>query len=74
MSEKAHLKQFLSAIREAKIAWTANAHVQSYTTEIQGVTYRSFRDLEKAERNAMNRLSRLDRGSMFGKVGFARAK
>lgn len=71
-TRKATLEARLTLVQTAISNALANGHVQSYTTEIQGVTYRSLDALYALEKQTLNELRRLERGTRFGRVGFAR--
>ena len=49
-----------------------NGHVASYSTEIQGVTYRGLAELYTARDKTINEIASRNRGSRFGGIGFGR--
>ncbi len=69
---KAVLEARLILIQNAITNALTNGHASSYSTEIQGVSYRSLKELQKAEQAIRNELTRLNRGTRFGGIGFKR--
>lgn len=55
---------------QAAIDGTLDRNAASYSTEIQSLTSLSVTELHKLETSIRNELTRLNRGSRFGKAGF----
>lgn len=71
MSRKSVLQQRLAKI-QAAINATLDRGVQSYSTEIQSLTSLGLDELRRMERDALNELAKVDRGSRFGGIKFTR--
>jgi hypothetical protein len=73
-SRAAILNQRLASVQEAINATLARG-VDGYTTgEGQSITSMKLRDLRIEEQAIINELARINRGTRFGRVGFARAQ
>lgn len=72
-ARKATLEARLALIGQA-ITATLTRGVASYSTEIQSLTSMGLDQLRNEEREILNELARLNRGTRFGGIGFGRVK
>ncbi len=72
MSNAARLTILQSRLTDVQTAITATIqrNVSSYSDEIQTLAAMPLSELRKLERDTVNEISRLQRGSRFGTIGF----